>query len=188
VRRAFGLKGELVVQPSTNEPGAVFAPGSRLYADYADPTTTASRGYSARGEYIVQASRPFKDSWLVKLEGVADKTEADKWRGVTFEVPVEELSPPDDEENEVYLHELTGMRVRDEQHGELGVVAGWYELPQGLVLEVRGAAWRADVPFNEAFVENVDRKARMIDLRLPEGLVEAVVAPGEAAPAERKKR
>ncbi|MCX5755139.1 MAG: hypothetical protein NTX19_03325, partial [Gemmatimonadetes bacterium] len=27
MRRAFGLKGELVVHPSTDEPGEVFAPG-----------------------------------------------------------------------------------------------------------------------------------------------------------------
>ena len=123
-------------------------------------------------ECSVATSRPFKDTWLVKLVGVDDKTAADLWRGVTFEVPQEELSPPDEDENEVYLHELTGMRARDAAHGDLGVVSGWYELPQGLVLEVRGSHWRADVPFNEAFVKHVDRAARTIDLELPEGLVE----------------
>ena len=77
-----------------------------------------------------------------------------------------------DAENELYLHELPGMIVRDVPHGELGVVAGWYELPQGIVLEVRGPAWRADVPFNEAFIESVDRAARVIGVKLPDGLLE----------------
>jgi len=170
VRRAFGLKGELVVEASTNEPGEVFAPGRRVFADHPDRDATASGGYNLPRECVVVSSRPFKDAWLVKLDGVADKTAADRWRGVRLSAPAAELTPPSG--NEVYLHELEGMRVRDEAHGELGVVAGWYEVPQGLVLEVRGAAWRADVPFNEAFVVKVDRGARAIDVRLPDGLLE----------------
>jgi 16S rRNA processing protein RimM len=118
----------------------------------------------------VERSRAFKDGWLVKFAGIEDKTEADKWRGVDLSADEAGLAPPD--ENEVYLDELTGMTVRDEPHGELGIVAGFYELPQGLVLEVRGAQWKADIPFNEAFVESVDRKARLITVTLPDGLLE----------------
>ena len=103
-------------------------------------------------------------------KGEQATTAADRWRGVTLRVPFAELTPP--AENELYLHELPGMIVRDVPHGELGVVAGWYELPQGIVLEVRGPAWRADVPFNEAFIESVDRAARVIGVKLPDGLLE----------------
>ncbi len=185
VRRAFGLKGELVVQPTTNEPGAVFAPGRRVYASLVEPRQSPAAPRAPRGatdalvdgtrrECIVQSSRPFKDGWLVKLDGVADKTAADRWRGVQFEAPVAELTPPG--ENEVYEHELVGMRVSEATHGEIGVVAGWYAVPQGLVLEVRGTAWRADVPFNDAFVTMVDRERRAIRLTLPDGLLEPVKA------------
>lgn len=164
MRRAFGLKGELLVAPMTNEPDAVFASGRRLLTDGA-PAAAAPGGACT-----VERSRPFKDGWLVKVAGVDDKTAADAWRGVTLSAPASELTPP--EGNEVYLHELVGMLVRDDPHGDLGVVAGWYELPQGLVLEVRGPAWKADVPFNEAFVTEVDRAARLIRVRLPEGMLE----------------
>jgi 16S rRNA processing protein RimM len=171
VRKAFGLKGELLVQPATSEPGVLFAPGRRVFVtvEFADQGST-SRDSSEPRSCIIEASRPFKEAWLVKLAGVSDKTDADKWRGVQLMVPFEELTPPAG--NEVYEHELVGMLVRDEPHGELGVVDGWYEVPQGLVLEVRGAAWRVDVPFNEAFVEQVDRDARTISVRLPDGLLE----------------
>jgi 16S rRNA processing protein RimM len=121
-------------------------------------------------ELRVECSRPFKDGWLVKFEGIGDKTAADLRRGQTLSAPSSQLAAPD--ENEVYLDELAGMSVRDEPHGELGVVANWYELPQGLVLEVRGAKWEADIPFNEAFVLKVDREARMITVTLPEGLLQ----------------
>lgn len=158
MRRAFGLRGELFVEPLTNEPGDVFAPGRVIYTD------------GGARSLRIDASRPFKDGWLVKLDGVADRTAADAWRGTALLAPLDTLRPP--EGNELYLHEITGMRVSDEPHGELGTVAGWYPLPQGIVLEVRGAAWRADIPFNEAFIESVDRAARTMTVRLPEGLVE----------------
>jgi 16S rRNA processing protein RimM len=139
----------------TNEPDAVFASGRLLY----------------QGDVVhtVERSRPFKDAWLVKLQAVDDKTRADHMRGAEFMVPINDLAPPD--ENEVYLDELNGMRVTDETLGDIGDVAGWYDLPQGLVLEVRGPR-RADVPFNEAFVKKVDRSARRIEVNLPDGLVE----------------
>lgn len=130
-------------------------------------------------ELRIERSRPFKDGWLLKLEGVADKTAADAWRGIVLTAPLTELRAP--EGNEVYLHELPGMAVRDEPHGELGTVAGWYELPNGLVLEVRGPAWRADVPFNEAFVTSVDRAGRVIVVQLPQGMLEPAPAPRQPA-------
>ena len=162
VRRAFGVKGELMVQPTVNEPGAVFAPGRRLFATIA--------GEGERSVTIV-TSRPFKDGWLIVIDAVADRTAAEAWRGVPFALPEDELPPRD--EDELLLDELPGMRVVDATLGELGAVAGWYELPQGLVLEVRGERWRADVPFNEAFVTRVDRAARVLTVQLPEGLAEA---------------
>jgi 16S rRNA processing protein RimM len=118
----------------------------------------------------IDRARAFKDGWLIKFDEINDKNEADLWRATVLSAPLSELSPPT--ENEVYLHELTGMGVRDEPHGELGVVAGFYELPNGLVLEVRGPKWKADVPFNEAFITSVDRDARMISVQLPDGMLE----------------
>ena len=162
VRRAFGVKGELMVQPTVNEPGAVFAPGRRLFA------TIPGDGVR---DVTIAASRPFKDGWLVTLDAVADRTAAEAWRGVPLALPEDELPPRD--ADELLLDELPGMRVVDATLGELGAVAGWYELPQGLVLEVRGERWRADVPFNEAFVTRVDRAARVLTVQLPEGLAEA---------------
>ncbi|MDA1081564.1 MAG: hypothetical protein O2973_07780 [Gemmatimonadetes bacterium] len=183
MRRAFGLKGELFVAPTTNEPGEVFAPGRLVNATVESVNESGvaasdlprglsdGRGNPVARDCVIERSRPFKDGWLLKLDSVDDKTEADRWRGVTLSVPFADLTPPAG--NELYLRELTGMAVRDEPHGELGVVAGWYELPQGLVLEVRGPEWRADVPFNDAFVERVDREARVIAVKLPDGLLEA---------------
>lgn len=136
----------------------MFAPGSVLHGGR-QPRT-----------WKIESARPFKDAWLVKFEGIDDKTAADLCRGIELSADESTLAPPD--ENEVYLDELVGMSVHDHPHGELGVVAGYYELPQGLVLEVRGEQWQADIPFNEAFLVSVDRNARVIAVQLPDGLLQ----------------
>ena len=118
----------------------------------------------------MERARPFKDGWLVKFAGIEDKAAADLMRGTELAADEAKLAPPD--KNEVYLEELGGMAVRDEAHGELGVIENWYKLPQGLVIEVRGQQWRADIPFNEAFIMNVDREARTIIVSLPDGMLE----------------
>jgi 16S rRNA processing protein RimM len=170
VRRAHGLKGELVVLPMTDAPDAIFALGARVFVgtpngDLAlDPRTGQSRAL------VVQAVRPFKDGLLVFFEGIADRTEAERWNGRTFLVPSDELTPP--AEGELWLHELAGMRTFDAAGAEIGEITGWYELPQGVVLEIRTVRGVRDVPFNDAFVQHFDRVARTMTLDVPAGLLE----------------
>lgn len=130
-----------------------------------DPRTNAPR------ELRITGLRPVKDGWLVTIDVIADRTEAEKWNGRYLMVPVEELSEPD--EGEVFAHELVGMTLVDSNTGaELGPVVEFYELPQGLLLDIRTATGIVSVPFVDEFVVNVDRETRRIDVTLPEGLLE----------------
>jgi len=170
VRRPHGVRGELVVESLTDEPDAILAPGSRVFqgthdgALWVDPRTTEPRALTITGV------RPFKEGFLLTLDAVNDRTEAERWNGRHLLVPVEELSEPED--GEVFAHELVGMTLVDAGSGTaLGEVVEFYELPQGLLLEFRTPTGLASVPFVEEFVDEVDRVGRMIRLRLPEGLL-----------------
>jgi ribosomal 30S subunit maturation factor RimM len=55
---------------------------------------------------------------------------------------------------------------------EVGEVTEVFELPQGLLLEFRGAQGTHAVPFVEEFIDEVDREGRRIRVRLPDGLLE----------------
>jgi 16S rRNA processing protein RimM len=119
----------------------------------------------------VKALRPVKDGYLLTLVEIADRTEAEKWNGRTLVVPVEELSEPED--GEVFAHELVGMQLVDvESDAPIGEVVEFYELPQGLLLEFRTARGIASLPFVDEFVDEVDREARIIRVRLPDGLLD----------------
>lgn len=172
IRRPHGVRGELLLEALTDEPGAIFAPGRRVYqgtpdgALWLDPRTRQPRALE------VKALRSTNGGWLLTLVEIADRTEAEKWNGRCLLLPVEELDEPDD--GEVFQHELIGMQLVDaESAAPIGEVVEFYELPQGLLLEFRTPRGLASLPFVDEFVEDVDREARVIHVRLPDGLLEA---------------
>lgn len=171
VRHAHGVRGELVVEAMTDEPGAIFAPGRRVFQGthegtlYLDPVSRASRALTVTG------LRPFKEGWLVTFDSITDRTESERWNGRHLLVPLDELSEPD--EGEVFAHELIGMMIVDAESGDdLGEVVEFYDLPQGLLLEFRRGEGTARIPFIDEFVEDVDREGRRIVVRPPVGLLE----------------
>lgn len=163
MRNVHGLKGELVIEPITDEPDEIFSSGRRLFAGNV-------RGQIKGDPVEIVSTRPFKSGFIVKFAGIDDRNEAELWRDRYFLLPIEETSPP--REGEVYLHELDGMRV-DLATGEtLGKVVALYELPQGLVLDVsRPEKGSVMIPYDRV-VTAIDRAARVITIDPPEGLVD----------------
>jgi 16S rRNA processing protein RimM len=166
VRKAHGIRGDLVVEPLTDEPDAVFAPGRRVIAG----TASGDRAKDGRELYIASAS-PFKGGFIVHFTGIDDRNVAETWRARFLLVPANELTPLG--EDQVYIHELVGMRVELESGEPVGAVAETYELPQGLTLEVarEAGANTVMIPYDRV-VTHVDREARVIRIAPPPGLLD----------------
>jgi 16S rRNA processing protein RimM len=167
VRRAHGIRGELVIEPLTNAPDAVFAPGRRVFAGTVDGDPSPDRR-----QLTVEESRPFKGGgWIVAFEGILDRNEAERWRERYVLASVDELAPIRDDE--VYVHELLGMAVELEaSHEVIGDVADVYELPHGIMLDVRREKGSVMIPFSPHVVTRVDRDARRVVISPPDGLLE----------------
>jgi 16S rRNA processing protein RimM len=169
VRKAHGIRGEVVVEPITDAPDAVFASGRRVFAGTAsgDPAPN-------RVELHVESSRPFNEGFLIGFAEVPDRNVAETWRGRYLLLPSEELPPPRDDE--VYVHELPGMRVELENGEVVGTVDETYELPQGLALDVRRAPPRESetvlILYDDRTIASVDKVERRIVVTPPEGLLE----------------
>ena len=158
IRNAQGIRGEVVVEPLTDAPDSVFASGRRVFAG-------DSNGNPARDElqFTVETARPFKGGLMVKFDAITDRNTAEQLRGRYLLAPFAELDPP--AEGEVYLHELLGMKVRLDTGEEIGEVTAYYELPQGLTLDVRTAKGSVLVPYRAEVVDRTDADARMIVVR-----------------------
>ncbi len=152
----------------TDAPDVIFASGARVFLGTAagdiwrDPKTGATR------EMKVLSSRPFKGGLLVTLDAVADRTEAERWNDRHLMVPLEELAQPED--GEVFLHEFSGMRVLDESGAELGDIRGYFQVPHGVLLDVRTKRGDIALPFNEQFIRGVNRTERTMVVAIPDEL------------------
>jgi 16S rRNA processing protein RimM len=166
VRKAHGLRGEIVVEPITSEPEAVFASGRRVFVGTADGELPAEAPV-----YEIRRASPFKGGWIVALDTLVDRNEAELWRERYLFAPFEQLRPLGDDE--VYQHDLLGMRVELASGEAVGDVIALYELPQGLTLEVRRPEkGTALVPYRSAIVQRVDPAERLLVLDPPEGLLD----------------
>lgn len=178
IRKAHGIRGELQVEALTDAPAAIFAAGRRLFvgdAAGAPLPLPGARGGAAAPAAAVTVSRatPFKGGCILALAEVGDRNEADLWRGRTLLLPTGELPPPADDE--VYFHDLMGMRVELRDGTHVGDVDALYDLPHGLVLDVRRAppaVGTVAILYRPEMVAEVDTARRVLVLDPPEGLLE----------------
>jgi 16S rRNA processing protein RimM len=160
IATAHGIRGELVVDALTDDPGR-FEPGAVLLLEAPGRAAVRRR---------VLGARPHGHRLLVLLEGVPDRTAAEALRG--GRLCVREADLPQLPAGRVWVHELPGMAVLDEAGDELGAVDRVLETGgDRLVLVVRGPRGEALVPFVEPIVRAVDRAARRITIRPIEGLL-----------------
>jgi 16S rRNA processing protein RimM len=166
VRRSHGLRGELVVESLTDAPDAVFAPGRRVFAG-----TRAGALANDKQELHIKQSSPFKGGWIIQFAEVNSREESDTWRDRFFLLPDSEVEPPSDDE--IFIHELVGMRVQHVNGSTIGEVAEVLELPQGLVIDVKRPGLKnAMLPYNEHTVTGIDAEARVIHVDPLEGLLD----------------
>jgi 16S rRNA processing protein RimM len=134
----------------------------QLWTDQAQRLRPGSSLASARGTLRVVASKPFGgDRFIVQFEAVADRTAAERLRGVELE------AEPIDAPGTMWVHELVGAAVRDAAGTELGLIAAVEANPASdlLVLE-------SGVLIPVRFVTHHDASARTVEVDLPEGLLE----------------
>src|SRR5437868_2378924 len=90
IRKAHGVRGELVVESITDEPDVIFTPGRRVFAGNANGDIT-----TARQELHITSARDFNDGLLLHFEEIGDRNAADLWRGRYLLTLASELSPPE---------------------------------------------------------------------------------------------
>jgi len=161
IARAHGIHGALLLDAETDHPEALFREGQRFRVLSGPP--------GAPDSVRLTDARPHGGRWLVTLEGVADRTAAERLRGGDLAVPRSEL--PHMDEGGYLLRDLVGAALVE--GGEtLGTVRDVYDLPAGPMLSVDVEGRERLVPFDAGFVVSLDLEAGAIHVELPEGLLE----------------
>jgi 16S rRNA processing protein RimM len=154
VARAHGIRGEVVIvthDPDCETLGAVDAI------------------YIGGAVHKIEAVRDTHRGWLVQLEGIATRNDAERLRGKAVEVDRETLGL---EADDVLLSDLIGCAVRRRDGAPWGTIAeiqaGEY---QDLLVIHDGEVERL-LPLVDAFVTEIDVDARVVTVDPPEGLPE----------------
>jgi 16S rRNA processing protein RimM len=155
VVRALGLQGHLGVAGSEGALGALEAVTLRL-------------GDAEPARRRIEEARPQGRLWAVKVEGVSDRTAAERLVGAEVLVEREEL--PDPGEHRMFWADLEGLEVVTAAGEAVGRVTGLMETGAVDVLVVTGPEGERLVPL--APYVAVDRAARRIVVDPPEGLLD----------------
>jgi 16S rRNA processing protein RimM len=180
--RTHGLRGEVVVEITTDEPAARFGVGSVLVTDSAlvrpaavdDPANRipvpAGVRFRAPDTLTIEAARPHQGRLIIAFAGILDRDTADALRGVRLCVDSEVVVPSDDPD-EFHDFELIGLAVVDSAGTRLGEVVRVDHGPAADLLVVRLSDGRdALVPFVRAIVPTVNVSAGELVLTPPDGL------------------
>ena len=111
-------------------------------------------------EYKVLECNPHTKVLVAKLEGVADRTAAEKFKGLLIAIPRSKLPPQ--AENEYYWSDLIGMKVINQSNETLGTVESLLETGANDVLCVRNEKSEILIPFLNAVVQQVSLEERII--------------------------
>jgi len=156
ISAAHGLKGEVKLISFTQEPLKI--------ANYGPLEIEGSKE-----RLTITAIRQSKSSLIAKLDGVGDRTQAERLKGLKLYVARERLPPL---AKDTYYHaDLIGLEVRVVDK-RFGTVRGVSNFGAGDLLEVETAG-KSDtllVPFAEA---KVDLAKGVIEVELPEGFLES---------------
>lgn len=143
LRRPHGLKGDIFVQLTTDRRDRV-EPGAEMFGRGTSLTVAASR-IAGNGRIIA------------RFDQIADRTEAERWTNVEL------FAAPIDDADALWVHEMIGLRVVDQDGVDRGVCTTILDNPAAEILELdRGSL----VPSN--FVVGISNGVISVDV--PDGL------------------
>jgi 16S rRNA processing protein RimM len=160
VARTHGIRGHVLVNPETDFVAERFHQGAQFWTRV-DGHELALTIVEAR----VDGPRP-----ILAFDGYGSVEAADRLAGAELRVPESTLQPLP--AGRYYLHQLAGCRVETVDGAAVGTVSRVDGGEGAAVLAVQGARGEVLVPFAQEICVGIDVEARVIQVRMPEGLLE----------------
>ena len=148
-----GIKGELKVKSDTSFDR--FKKGNVLYIEKEE-------------KIIINSSRVHKGLHLITINGLTNINDVLMYVNKNIYVPHDRSEL---EEGEYYYEDLIGLICYDSNKEEIGEVIDLQEVPQGLILEIRGKEKTILIPYVDEFIEEIDLDNKKILINEIEGLL-----------------
>jgi len=107
---------------------------------------------------------------IIKFEDIDSFDQADELVSTQAYLPLQFLPPL--KEGQFYYHQIIGYQVKDEKLGLLGEVEDIVSLPQHEIFTFRHQGKEVLAPLNDLVIKKVDHTNKVLEVSLPEGLLE----------------
>ena len=161
IGRAHGIAGDVVIDLRTDEPARRFASGSSLRVEGTRRTLTVANARDHSGRF------------LVRFDGLVDRTAVEAVRGTVLVVDVAADEQPEDE-GEYYDRQLVGLDVVTPAGSPVGRVLAVLHPGAQDLLEISTSGGPRLVPFVTALVPEVDLAAGRLVVADVAGLLSEV--------------
>ena len=151
-----GIKGGLVFTLFNSE-DSVLKKGQEILLKQADKEP----------KIWVIADISFGNKVIVYLEGIKDRTDAEKLLPFSIYFPRESF--PEIGDSEYYLTDLVGLEIFDHSTKKrLGKVLGFFENKKQVILSLTVNGEKMDLPFIKNFFPVIDLLGKRLEINLPE--------------------
>lgn len=158
--RPHGIKGAVIVEPTSDFAAERFTPGSELqWQRLGEPAPVR-----------VVEGREHQGRWIVVLEGISSMNDAQTLRGLELRVPADERKALT--AGAYYMDDLEGCEVVTEGGDVVGRVISVNVNIGTPVLVVEGKAGEVMIPLAEEICRSVDPAGKKIVIDPPEGLID----------------
>ncbi|MTI31379.1 ribosome maturation factor RimM [Xanthovirga aplysinae] len=120
--------------------------------------------------FFVETIHIAKGKANIKFEDIDQIEKAEQLKGCKLFLPLELL--PKLEEGQFYYHQVINYQVWDEQKGLLGKIQSIYEMPNQDLIAMDFQGKEALIPVSDEIIEKVDHEAKIMYVKLPEGLLD----------------
>lgn len=159
IGRPHGLKGEVTVVASTDNPDR-FVAGSSFLTDEAQPR-----------RLTIAETRKHHGYLLIRFDGCEDRDDAEALRGLNLTIGPEERRPL--EEGEYWPQDLEGLIALNRSGDRIGVVTGVVlSDAQDRLVITTSAGGEVEIPFVDELVSEVHPSGGFVVVMPPEGLLE----------------
>ena len=122
--------------------------------------------------FISKISKYKNNSVRVKLEDVSDENEAMELINYEIFLPIDELPKL---KGKKFYHEVIGFKVIDIIQGEIGEIAYINDQTPQHLFVIKSSGKEILIPINDDFILDLDRINKIINLKIPEGLLKIYI-------------
>lgn len=159
VAKTHGIKGEITIKLDVDDPSA-----------YHDMKYFLLEINKVLTPFFVEKIVSSSDKFFVTIQDIRTVEAASALTGKEVFLPLEML--PKLSGKQFYYHEVKGFMVVDAEKGELGPIADVIEYPTQAIIQVFKDKKEILIPILDQVIQKVDRKAKKLYIKAPEGLID----------------